>query len=141
MNNRDMPAMTEQAEENTATPNVYNGSLFDYTASGAVGVLITEPVMKKLAKLQADHMHKVKQLLSNEADNGNVFPSMWTLHYPNGKQTAVKFIDISSDVSERINWATNPSKPKHEPLVFIADSMKSAAAQADALLAELEKGQ
>ena len=116
---------------------MHDGSLYDYTNGTYCGVLIKEKVMRKLIKLQARHLEEVKRLLADEADNGNVFPSMWTLHYPEGKQTTVRFIDTSVDVYERIRYATMTNKPKHEPVVFVTDSMDKAASMADARHAEL----
>lgn len=113
---------------------VHDGSLYDYTSGNYCGVLVKEHVMQKLVKLQKEHLHRVKQLLIDEADKENVFPSMWTLHNPDGKQTTVKFIDTSANVKSRINAAVNHNPPKHEPLVFIASSMDEARAMADARL-------
>ena len=87
--------------------------------------------MKKLAKLEALHLEKVKRLLHDEGDKGNVFPSMWTLHHPEGVQTTVDFIDESRDLNESIRCAVNNSMPIHKPLVFIASSMKEAGIMAD----------
>ena len=88
--------------------------------------------MKKLARLQALHLADVKRLLVDEAERGNVFPSMWTLHYPDGEQTSVHFIDTHVTVADRIRTATVASPPKHRSLVFIAGSMDEAKALADA---------
>ncbi|PHR58823.1 MAG: hypothetical protein COA47_10200 [Robiginitomaculum sp.] len=90
-----------------------------------------ERVMRKLVKLQQKHLEDVKRTLMDEAEKGNVFPSMWTLHYPEGEQTPVRFIDTSEDVKDRIKSATTSAQPVHIPLVFIADSMQEAEAMAD----------
>ncbi len=115
----------------------YPGSLYDYTAGIYCGVLITESVMRKLAKLQARHLADVTRLLTDEADRGNVFPSGWTLHYPDGKQTAVHFIEDGRDIQERIHTARISNPPRHLPLVFVASSMGEAKAMADAHHAEV----
>lgn len=111
---------------------VHNGTLFDYTAGARCGVLMTESVMKRLAKMQAKHLEDVKRLLLDEADRGNVFPSMWTLHHPNGVQKTVRYIDTSQDVKRSISNAVHSAAPKACPLVFIAGSMKEAEQMADA---------
>lgn len=109
----------------------YDGSLYDYTAGILCGVLVKENVMRKLAKLQAKHLEDVKRLLVNGAENGDVFPSMWTLHYPKGEQTVVKYIDKSTDVRERIRNATHSAQPEHYDTVFIASSMEEAKNMAE----------
>lgn len=118
--------------------NIYTGTLFDYTAGTLCGVLVTEKVMRKLASLQAQHLESVKRLLSDEAERGNVYPSMWTLHYPDGKQTTVRFIDTSESVQQRIKYATTSRQPEVCPVVFIANSMDEAKQMADARHAMLK---
>jgi hypothetical protein len=115
----------------------HTGTLYDYTAGTNCGVLVTEKVMRKLAGLQAKHLEDVKRLLSNEAEHGNVYPSMWTLHYPDGKQTHVQFIDTSADLQRRIKAATTSRGPIAYPLVFIAGSMEEAKQMANARIAAL----
>lgn len=119
------------------TYKTYPGSLYDYTAGVRCGVLVTEPVMRKLAKLQARHLEEVKRMLIDECDRGNVFSSMWTLHYPQGQQTTVRFIDSDRDLKSSIKNACHTAAPKHEPLVFIASSMAEARAMADERWVEL----
>lgn len=111
---------------------LHNGSLYDYTAGVYCGVLVKENVMRKLVALQHKHMEAVKQILTDEADKGNVFPSMWTLHYPEGEQTTVHYIDTSEDVYRLIDTAVYGHQPRHIPLVFVAGSMEEAKAMADA---------
>lgn len=123
------------------TYETYPGSLYDYTAGVYCGVLVKEPVMRKLAGLQAKHLEEVKRLLTDEADRGNVFPSMWTLHHPGGKQTTVNFISKDDDVYQRIKNATTGAQPRHIPLVFIASSMDEAEAMADERYLELGQGE
>lgn len=122
------------------TYETYQGSLYDYTAGVYCGVLVKEPVMRKLAGLQAKHLEEVKRLLTDEADRGNVFPSMWTLHHPGGEQTTVNFISKDDDVYQRIKNATTGAQPRHIPVVFIASSMEEAKAMADERHSELEQG-
>lgn len=110
----------------------YTGSLYDYTAGTSCGVLVTEKVMRRLVALQAAHLEAVKRILSDEADRGNVFPSMWTLHYPDGVQTTVNFIDTSADLKQRIKSAASAAAPRHVPLAFIAGGMQEAKEMADA---------
>jgi len=123
------------------TYETYPGSLYDYTAGAYCGVLVKEHVMRKLAGLQAKHLEEVKRLLIDEADRGNVFPSMWTLHYPGGEQTTVNFIPKGDDVYQRIKNATTGAQPRHIPVVFIASSMEEAKAMADARHSELGQGE
>lgn len=121
---------------------IYNGSLYDYTAGVFCGVLITERVMKKLARLQSEHVLQVKRLLHDEYDRGNVFPADWTLHYPEGKQTIVKYIDESKGrgaTRDTIRRAVHSHQPKHMPLVFIANGRDEAIRMADEHFAQQNK--
>jgi hypothetical protein len=110
----------------------HTGTLYDYTAGTLCGVLVTEKAMRKLAALQAQHLEAVKRLLHDEAGHGNVHPSMWTLHYPDGKQTTVRYIDTGLDVQQRIKAATTSCQPEACSVVFIASSMDEAKAMANA---------
>lgn len=114
---------------------MHPGTLYDYTAGCHCGVLVTEKVLRKLAALQTQHLEAVKRLLTDS--EGEVFPSMWTLHYPDGKQTTVRYIDRSTTVAERIRAAGIARKPTAEYPVFIASSMDEAKRMADARHAEL----
>lgn len=122
------------------TYEIFNGSLYNYTAGALCGVLVKESVMKKLAKLQAKHLEDVKRVLRDGADNCEVFPSMWTLHYPGGKQTSVYYIDKSSNVNDRIKNAIVSNPPRHHPVVFVASEMDEAKSMADARYEEIENG-
>lgn len=108
----------------------HNGGLFNYSAGAYCGVLVEEHVMKKLAKLQAKQLDEVKQLL--HANRDSIYPSGWTLHYPNGNQTTVRFIDEREDVDRRISHATTSNPPRFISKVFIASSMNEAKDMADA---------
>ncbi|MCG2586545.1 hypothetical protein [Massilia sp. TS11] len=115
---------------------LHPSGLYDFTAGVHCGVLITENVMRKLAKLQAKHMEDVKRLLSEEASRGHVFPSMWTLYYPDGKQTTVRYIDTSETVDSRIKSALTTHQPNYCKVVFVAGTMKEAEEMALARFAE-----
>lgn len=106
--------------------------LFDFTAGVNCGVLVPEHVMRKLAKLQAAHLEAVKRVLMESKDE--LYPSMWTLHHPEGKQTTVRFADMAPwrNIEESIKNAVIYSPPVHCPLVFKAKSMEEAEAMADA---------
>lgn len=106
--------------------------LFDFTAGVHCGVLVPEHVMRKLAKLQTAHLEAVKRVLMENKDE--LYPSMWTLHYPEGKQTTVRFADLSPwrSIEDSIKSAVVSAAPVHCPLVFKAKSMEEAAAMADA---------
>lgn len=110
----------------------YPGTLYDYTAGVLCGVLVTERVMKKLAALQANHLELVRRVLHDNMDE--VFPSSWTLHYPEGKQVAVHYIDRAprTRVEDRIKSATHSSQPLARFPVFIAASQDEAKMLADA---------
>lgn len=121
----------------SANPTQYPGTLYDYTAGVYCGVLVTERVMRKLAALQAQHVEAVRRLLTDNIDE--VFPSSWTLHYPDGKQTSVHFIDTADwrSAEQAIRSATHAHQPVARFPVFYAEGMKDAAALADARHAEL----
>jgi hypothetical protein len=116
----------------TVAYETYDGTLYDYSAGALCGVLVKERVMKKLAALQAKHLEDVKRVLSQGADNGDVFQSDWTLHYPNGVQTEVRFLDPLRDGHERIKRAITAHPPRAHKLVFIATCMDDAKKAADA---------
>lgn len=111
---------------------MHEGSLYSYTAGIYAGVLVKENIMKRLVKLQTKHLEDVKRILLDGVDNDEVFPYGWTLHYPEGKQTQVTFIDKTRDVRRAIKSATTGHHPKYEPVVFIADSMEEAQSMAEA---------
>ena len=116
----------------------YNGNLYTYSAGVYCGVLMKESSMKRLAKIQAKYLEDVKNILADENDKGNIFPYMWTLHYPDGKQTYVTYIDTNSNVETSIKNATTlTDKPRHVPVCFIASSMDEAKKMANARHAEL----
>lgn len=108
----------------------YPGTLFSYTAGTYCGVLITENVLKKIAALHHEHLEKVKRVLTDNA--AEVFPSMWTLHYPDGKQTHVDYIDTSRTTGDAIRTASWINQPRACHPVFIAKTMAEAEAMADA---------
>lgn len=118
---------------------IHDQDLYDYSAGVYCGVLITKSVMQKLAKLQAEHLEKVRRVLLDEADSGNVYASSWTLHYPGGKQTEVRYINTSEDVKRRLRTATTACQPKLCALVFYAGSMDDAKSQADARFSEMQE--
>lgn len=113
------------------TYKTYPGTLYNYTAGVLCGVLVTEPVMRKPAKLQVKHLEEVKRLLTDENERGNVFPSMWTLHYPNREQTTVNYIATNYTAEERIKNAVVANPPEACFPVFIAGSMDEAKEMAD----------
>jgi hypothetical protein len=116
---------------------IHNGTLYDYTAGVLCGVLVKERVMRKLAALQARHLEDVKRVLSDGVDNGEVFPSSWSLHYPNGRQEVVKYIEVGESVQGRIQSAITANPPKACKTVFIASGMEEATQMADARFAEV----
>lgn len=69
-----------------------------------------------------------------------VFPSMWTLHHPDGKQTTVRYIDESQKLTDAIKMAITVRQPEACHPVFVASSMGEAEAMADARHAELSGG-
>lgn len=109
---------------------IHPSTLYDYTAGVCCGVLVSEKVMRKLVALQNQHLESVKRLLSDNSDE--VYPSMWTLHHPDGVQTVVKFIDIDKTVGDAIKNATYAGTPTAVFPVFIAKNMKEASEFADA---------
>ena len=113
---------------------LHNGSLYKFSLGVYVGVLVKESTMKKMAKEFAKYRERISLILHDEADKGNVFPHMWTLHYPDNKQTTVNFISTSDDTEQRIEGAltVGDSGITHCPLVFIAGSMDEAKEMADA---------
>ena len=119
-------------------PVLHEGTLYEYSAGVLFGVLVKEPVMKKLARLQNSYLESMRRLLSDESDNGTVFSGMWTLHYPHGEQTVVTFIDNTIDTAASIKSATHAAQPIHRPLVFVAGSMEEAREMADAHFEQAE---
>lgn len=116
---------------------IHYGTLYNYTAGVLCGVLVKERVMRKLVALQTKHLEDVKRVLSDGADNGEVFPSSWSLHYPDGGQTVVEYIETGVDVQRRIRTAITANPPKVCKTVFIASGMEEATQMADARFAEV----
>lgn len=129
--------MTDTKQEDVLEPKVYPGTLYDYTAGVYCGVLVTEPVMRKLAKLQQQHVEAVRRVLHDNREG--VYPSGWTLHHPDGEQTVVRFIETAADVDQRIGWATSMREPEAAHPVFVAASKDEAKAMADAHTPERRK--
>lgn len=102
--------------------------LYDYTSGSFCGVLVPEHVMKKLTKLQAKHLEEVKKVLTEH--KAELYPSMWTLYYPDGVQTVVNFAEISDDVDRRIQNAVHSHTPKYLKTVYKAATMDDARNQA-----------
>ena len=100
--------------------------LYDFSAGVYCGVLMTEQVMKKLAKLQAKYLEDTKRLLTTHKDE--LYHSSWSLYYPHGKQTVIKYISQNefNTIEDRIGYATMTHPPKHCPLVFIAKDTEEA---------------
>ncbi len=105
--------------------------LFSFSNSQYCGVLVTENVMKKIAKLEAKYLNDIRLLLSDEHDRGNVISSDWGIVYPEGKTTYFYYSDKSSDVKQRIKVSCLSSKIEHRPVVFIADNYEDAQKQAN----------
>lgn len=114
--------------------NIHPEILFDYNTGCYCGVLVTERVMKKLAKLQHEHSEKVKRLLMDNKED--VFPSMWTLCNANGKQETVRYIDKSRSLEDAVNAAQRGDKPRPSYPTFIASSMEEAKAMGDTYYAK-----
>ena len=115
---------------------LHDGDLYKYSAGSFCGVLVTKKVMKKLVKLQHEHLRAVKALLLDGADEDDVFPAMWALHYPEGKQTPIDYIDTSADLKDHISRAVHSGQPERLDTVFVSSSMDEAEAMADSLLEE-----
>jgi len=120
-------------EKKYLDPIIHEQDLYHYTAGCSVGVLVTKKVMKKLARLQSDHLLSVKKLLIDEADEDNVYPAMWTLCYPDGMgQTQVNYIDKSVlDVKVSINHCSIGHQPVRHEVVFVARTMDEAKEMAN----------
>lgn len=125
--------MTSGTPAQVGAETQYPGTLYDYTAGCCCGVLVTERVMKKLAALQAEHLEAVKRLLTDNASE--VFPSAWTLHYPEGKQTTVRYIDTEGSVERSIRNAIVSRQPEACFPVFIANGQEQAKQLADERIA------
>ena len=108
---------------------IHPQTLFDYSAGCYCGVLVTERIMKKLAKLQHEHSEAVKRLFMDNRDD--VFPSMWTLSKASGTQETVRYIDTTATLEQRIASATRCDSPRACYPVFIAGSMQEAEAMGD----------
>lgn len=85
---------------------------FDYSANGFCGVLIREPLMKKLSKIKHEYNQKIKHLLTNNLEMIEV--SEWTLANHIGddgiikKQSTVKYYTPSTKEQKlhRINLSS-----------------------------------
>ena len=114
------------------TYRIHDATLYDFTAGVFCGVLVPERVMRKLAALQAEHIEKVRRILMDNKDD--LFTSAWTLYYPEGKQTTVRYIDTSDyhSVERSIQNATKMRGPEARHPVFYASSQEDAKRQATA---------
>ena len=91
------------------------------------GVLLRGKMAKKLAKLLYKQNQEIKELLAS--DLSQIEASNWTLAYPNGEQTVIKFYTPSSEQQklERIKLINKPKVIEHlKDGVFIANNMEDA---------------
>ena len=70
------------------------------------GVIVDEPLMKKLSKIQYEMQEKIKSLLVNNTEHFESYS--WSLTYPLGVQTDFHYIGMdSSSKSDRISYVKN----------------------------------
>src|SRR5690625_5168585 len=92
---------------------------YDVSFSRHSGVLVNERLMRKLVKIQYRHMQEIKRLLVNNLDDFEV--SNWTLAYPNGEQTEVRYFNKNSSKEEkldRIEALKHICRVEYNPRIF-----------------------
>lgn len=73
---------------------------FEMSSGIHCGVFLDEYAARKLSKLLWRQTQELKEFLT--ANKSHLCPSNWTLAYPNGKQTVVKFSCLDDSVDDRI---------------------------------------
>lgn len=86
---------------------------FDMPMGCYCGVLIKETMAKKLQKLLYKQNQDIKELLASDLSQVEI--SNWTLAYPDGKQTSIKYFEQSTNEEklERIKLIDQTAKVKY----------------------------
>ena len=114
---------------------IHNGTMYTMDNGCRLGVALNKVAMLKVLKLQQEYNEKLRTIICDQAAEGNARRYMWTLHYPEGEQKTVYYLDTSKqecidDHIKRIFVASAPQKI--EAPLFIAGSMDEASLMADA---------
>ncbi len=100
---------------------------FDMAAGTYCGLLLEKRLAERMAKLLYKQQQEIKELLSANIDETEV--SEWTLAYPDGKQTSVKFFNPKATKEEkmrRVELFNKVDLIRKVDEVFMASSMKEA---------------
>lgn len=103
---------------------INNQSLYGFTGSAYLGVVVPRDVMVKIAKVLNDSNQKIRQILTENSDK--LYAHHWSLIYDqDDKQHTFYYIyedGFDTNVKERIKYATmNPSIKKLDHL-FITEN-------------------
>ena len=120
-----------------------NERLYNFSAGSYSGVLMTEKVFKKLAKINAKYSDEVRKVLSE--NKSQLYNSDWTLanHVVDGeikKQISIYYVDENCrDVDHRIGLFKAP-EPSYIPIVYQVSNRAEATAIAEDLIQDFIEG-
>ena len=100
---------------------------FDISAGTYSGLLLEKRLAERMVKLLYKQQQEIKELLAANIDETEV--SDWTLAYPHGIQTTVKFFNpekTTKDKMRRIELFNKVDLIRKIDEVFIASSMEEA---------------
>lgn len=96
---------------------------FDFPAGCYCGLVVREPSAKKLMKILYRQTQEIKEFLNQHKEDLTL--SNWTLAYPDGKQTAIKYTchqDEWDSVDSRIKLYDATARMKYiDEGLFISD--------------------
>jgi len=102
---------------------------FNMNAGQYCGVLMKEPMSKKIAKLLYKQNQEIQELLASDLSQVEI--SNWTLAYPNGEQTIINYFetDTNDEKLKRIKLFDKSSQIKFCKNVYHTDKKYNAASE------------
>lgn len=104
---------------------------FDFPAGCYCGLVVREPSAKKLMKILYRQTQEIKEFLNQNKED--LAPSNWTLAYPGGKQTVIKYTcrqDEWDSVDSRIKLYDATARMKYiDEGLFISDENSLTAGE------------
>lgn len=107
---------------------------FDFPAGSFCGLVVREPSAKKLMKILYRQTQEIKEFLNQHKEDAA--PSNWTLAYPGGKQTVIRYTckqDEWDNVDSRIKLYDATARMRYIENGLFISSEKSLEAAKEAV--------